>query len=141
MLLLFQSGTSCIWVAPVVNCIMKSFSHSSSSCSSVQQEVNPNVILIALQTHRDCDAFLQELISEAAESVKAKCVLCLGHNKGWEEAASDFAASCSATSSPIGVILVLGAYSFVLRIMWWLPCQWPFFYPGCWVCAEEHLGC
>ncbi|KAK9834729.1 hypothetical protein WJX74_008747 [Apatococcus lobatus] len=35
---------------------------------------------------------LQELISEAAESVKAKCVLCLGHNKGWEEAASDFAA-------------------------------------------------
>ena len=51
----------------------------------------------ALQTHRNPDAYLQELISEAAESVKAKCVLCLGHNKGWEEAASDFAASCSPT--------------------------------------------
>ncbi len=36
---------------------------------------------------------LQELITEAAESVKAKCVLCLGHNKGWEEAASEFAVS------------------------------------------------
>ena len=36
---------------------------------------------------------LQELITEAAESVKARCVLCLGHNKGWEEAASEFAVS------------------------------------------------
>lgn len=40
------------------------------------------------RAHIDC---VQELIQEETEDSNALCIMCLGHNKGWEEAASSFA--------------------------------------------------
>lgn len=36
---------------------------------------------------------LQTVIVDACRQSMHDCVLCLGHNKGWEEAATDFAVS------------------------------------------------
>ncbi len=38
----------------------------------------------------------QDLIAEQTDD-RAECVMCLGHNKGWEEAASSFAVCISAS--------------------------------------------
>lgn len=38
---------------------------------------------------------LQNVIVDACRQSMHDCVLCLGHNKGWEEAATSFAVSCA----------------------------------------------
>ena len=52
---------------------------------------------------------MQELIAEQTDE-GAQCVMCLGHNKGWEEAASSFAVRSSVTPSlPVSECCIMNA--------------------------------
>ena len=50
--------------------------------------------------------FLQDVITDACKSLGHDCIMCLGHNKGFEEAASSFAVS-----------LLLGLLSIICTCM------------------------
>ncbi len=52
-------------------------------------------------------AHLMQLIVEETARMRACTVLCLGHNRGWEECASSFAVRCTP---PCGALLP-GSYS------------------------------
>ena len=49
--------------------------------------------LLQAQSCAELDACLQELAQEVAGQAK-RCVLCLGHNKGWEEVTTSLAVRC-----------------------------------------------
>lgn len=52
----------------------------------------------------DC---VQDLIADETQDSAVKCVLCLGHNKGWEEAASSFSGR-SVRLQPANAALLQG---------------------------------